>query len=1069
MLCTRCICRRPPSIRLRHRRLPDTGRDVRWPDRHLRRRRPQGGSRPGGRRTVDQRPECRAGGSARDERAAPVHQHPGGAPRGCAHARDAGDARSLIDLTQVYQVRFDPSINDGEAANRLQASGLVATAMPDYRLRTPPHEQAPTSTRPLAARAAVRRAAAARAFARRRAAAPTGSAALLPPNYSYATDGQSYHDAASNNVTGAIVALAKKYHQMPGQGTVITNISLGTIDDSSTVTEDGQRFLEQPGFPKIPAYLSHLVCDAVGNLRRSASTATATTPRRPGRPGRGLLDFSVMAPPPRGDVRVPNPQPPGQLGEILGAAYGADYRLINPLVNSTPDFLAAWHRRRLPAESRPSVITASIGNGLPPGEFPDDQFEAETIIRDIVTTLVQGQDIFVTISAGDGQTDTGTAGPAERLFRAVHLSPPGTTPPDLDSSDPADPDYTYLWTNEERLIPDSGSNSAGGTTLNDIFNHSPNNTLSAARARHNQTTTETRWTGQQNFHSGRGARVNVGGACRRHPVPGAGGGRRRRPGRPGRRSSRSWSAVRPPPVPRSPPRQRSSARSRGLTGHPLTAVQTRDLLVATGHDEPVTPTFDLTNHNIGRMLDLTAAVNARPVQGPRARHARLVRMTVAQRKAMPCNTGYGRSFYTDTPQDPVARTATIDLSQGLAAGSSFNIETIGADGRQPERADHVRRRRGVPAGLGALLRGRCPMAVTPSGCRPGSSTQRAVSLRLLPSEIFGLLHRPLTGGPTVVRVTARPAGRAITERVTFVRPAYARSPTPPRRFHVAGHAGAARSRSGMTFAGSGSRVRRTDRERHRPGGAARLHRPRHRRPRHQVPAARTGRLGERPAVGIAQAQASYGLALRGRPADGIELNGLDGATDTTGAWIPLRVMPGHARHADVAEGAGRASGFGTLRRSGGMPSMSSRLAPTSSPSPSTCGTCRVPGGRSSSSRRRPPTSSARCSSATWRRSRARAGSRTRSATGSTPATGSAIRVRSATRRCRARRTGTALFTTGGAGLTTPADPASCDHTYQVRVFATDGRGRIIGSSSYTSLLSVADLSSASCTPPPPPA
>ena len=65
--------------------------------------------------------------------------------------------------------------------------------------------------------------------------------------------------------------------------------------------------------------------------------------------------------------------------------------------------------------------------------------------------------------------------------------------------------------------------------------------------------------------------------------------------------------------------------------------------------------------------------------------------------------------------------------------------------------------------------------------------------------------------------------------------------------------------------------------------------------------------------------------------------------------------------------------------------------------------------------------------------------------------------------------GTALFTTGGAGLTTPADPASCDHTYQVRVFATDGRGRIIGSSSYTSLLSVADLSSASCTPPPPPA
>ena len=106
-----------------------------------------------------------------------------------------------------------------------------------------------------------------------------------------------------------------------------------------------------------------------------------------------------------------NPQAPGQLGEILGAAYGADYRLINPLQNSTGDFLAAFIGAGFVQAPAPSVITASIGNGLPPGAFPDDQFEAETTIRDIVTTLVQGQDIFVTISAGDGQTDTNTAGP----------------------------------------------------------------------------------------------------------------------------------------------------------------------------------------------------------------------------------------------------------------------------------------------------------------------------------------------------------------------------------------------------------------------------------------------------------------------------------------------------------------------------------------------------------------------------------------------------------------------------------------------------------------------------------
>ena len=53
-----------------------------------------------------------------------------------------------------------------------------------------------------------------------------------------------------------------------------------------------------------------------------------------------MLDFSVMAPPPRGDVPS-DPAPPVSWARS-GAAYGADYRLINPLVNSTGDFLAAF-------------------------------------------------------------------------------------------------------------------------------------------------------------------------------------------------------------------------------------------------------------------------------------------------------------------------------------------------------------------------------------------------------------------------------------------------------------------------------------------------------------------------------------------------------------------------------------------------------------------------------------------------------------------------------------------------------------------------------------------------------
>ena len=221
-----------------------------------------------------------------------------------------------------------------------------------------------------------------------------------------------------------------------------------------------------------------------------------------------MLDFSVMAPPPRGDLRVPNPQIPNQLGEILGGAYGASYRLINPQVNGTPDFLAAWLGAGFLQTPRPSVITASIGDGLG-GDFPDEYFEAETLIRDIVTTLVHGQDIFVTISAGDGQTNTDAAGPADGSSGDYTTRNAGPISPDLNATDVTDPNFTYLWTSEPRYIPDSGSNDAGGTTLNDIFNSSPNNWLIPAKLRHSQTTTETRWTGQQNFHSGVGDRVNL--------------------------------------------------------------------------------------------------------------------------------------------------------------------------------------------------------------------------------------------------------------------------------------------------------------------------------------------------------------------------------------------------------------------------------------------------------------------------------------------------------------------------------------------------------------------------------
>ena len=578
----------------------------------------------------------------------------------------------VTDLTQVYQVTFDPSINDGDAANRLETSGLVWTAMPDIKYHVPTHTEKAashtTSTKPKTVKRSTKK------------SASTASAAALPVNYSYATDGQSYFDAASNNVTGAFVELAKTYHQTPGQGAYVTNISLGTIDNSSTVVEHGQRYLEQRGFPKIPAYVSHQQCTTAGGTQTCSVSLDGNgtnTSDGQGDLGEVLLDLSVMAPPPRGDARVPNPQVPNQLGEILGGAYGANYRLINPKVNGTPDFLAAWLGAGFLQTPKPSVITASIGDGLG-GDFPDEYFEAETLIRDIVTTLVQGQDIFVTISAGDGQTNTDAAGQADGSSGDYTTRNSGPISPDLNATDVTDPNFSYLWTSDPRYIPDSGSNDAGGTTLNDIFNSSPNNWLIPAKLRHSQTTTETRWTGQQNFHSGVGDRVNLAAPADDvlylaqvedadgNPVdpisvePELVGG----------------TSASSPEIAAAAAVVRQAA---ALTGHPLTAVQTRDLLVATGRTN-VTPTFDLAHHNVGTVLDLTAAVNAVLSRAHVHGTPELVRMTVADRKAVPYNNGFGRGFYSDTIQDPVARTATIDLSQGLTADSSFNLESIAATG-----------------------------------------------------------------------------------------------------------------------------------------------------------------------------------------------------------------------------------------------------------------------------------------------------------------------------------------------------------------------------------------------------
>src|SRR5436309_324118 len=61
-----------------------------------------------------------------------------------ARAKAAAATHAFVtDFTQVYQVRFNPAVNPGLAANRLAASSsVISSAMPDFVLQPPSRGEA---------------------------------------------------------------------------------------------------------------------------------------------------------------------------------------------------------------------------------------------------------------------------------------------------------------------------------------------------------------------------------------------------------------------------------------------------------------------------------------------------------------------------------------------------------------------------------------------------------------------------------------------------------------------------------------------------------------------------------------------------------------------------------------------------------------------------------------------------------------------------------------------------------------------------------------------------------------
>jgi hypothetical protein len=979
----------------------------------------------------------------------------------------------LLDLSQVYQVTFDPRTDSAGAVAALARSPLVDAAMPDYRHQPPQREPSPGA--PVAPVAAPAQYGPAQSGPAQPAAVPA-----LPPNYGYASDAQSYHDAASNNITGAMVELAQRFHQQPGQGETITNLSLGTVDDSSTVVEHGQRYLEQQGFPRIPVYLSHQVCrPGVEGGQTCAVTLdgnAVNTTAKEGDLGEVMLDFSVLAPPPRGDVRVPHPQRPGQLGELLGAAYGANYRLVNPLTNSTPDFFASWLGAAFLQTPAPSVITASIGNGLHDGGFPDDFFESQRMIHDIVTTLVNGKGIFVAIASGDGQSAKDAAGPPNGLSGPYDLAPAGVTPPDLDGS-VDDPNYTYLWTNERRYIIDSGALSAGGVTLNDIFNNSPTNARIASRTRHEQATTETRWTGQQNFHSGNGPRVNVAAPADDilflNPVD----DKEKKPISP--------TAVQPeliggtsaacPEIAAAAAVVHQVSR---LTGHELSPRQIRDVLQRTGH-RVTPPAFDRSGLGVGVRLDETAAVDQVLTDAGQRGSPQLIRMTVAQRKAVPYPNGYARGFYSDTPQDTFAHTARIDLGQGLSEGSSNTKEELTDSGDNLNAPitfalDVASAPRG-PAYDWRLSLGSRQVAVPPADYQADRPY-----LRLLPQEIFTLLGAPLTAPEDrVVEVTGSVAGQSIVERVTFAgsRQAsygHARAPVfqplvrpqgPSVVGLLAAALGVSPSAAPVAVAYDLRGLRGVD------GGELLVSDIDRAVPRafpdmdvaaHGTPIRLSGLVGtvEVPASALRGAGV-YGLALRGT-LHGVPQDGQHETPNTTGPWLPLRVLS--AVEATPASPMVRAASS-AFNSSGPLWwDVANSAAKDGSPDFTVSYDVRaVPGAQGAIVEFSAPATDfyralfpGTVQVANGNMFTNPLGDRLDRGNRLGQPGESAHRVLPSTH-------GDVRLSVADLGLPAPI-PGTCDNTYQVRVFATDASGRIIGTASYTSLLSVADVSAPTCQP-----
>ncbi len=554
------------------------------------------------------------------------------AARGATSGAGLEPSLSLGDLSRAFVV----SLKDEDpraAAQHLSKSSGIMYASPNWTVAS-----MALDPRPIASWAVERAHATAASQPQATGAPSRVMAATLPTNYGVQSSGQSYLNANGVNAIAAFDILSRRYSKLPGDGVIVTNVSLGDLTDQSmadagdryvrfygptTVVDGGQRYLDFPSLPLIPAWGATLD----GTLDPLAAVEFIDPYL-----SEVLLDFAVMAPLPH-DRQRPGAQGDG-LTDLLGIAPGAQYRLIVPEAPTLANILAALVAAANQTP-RPDVITTSLGFGFDVNGFPSRYLEDDAVVRAVVRSIVHDLGIVVSIAGDDGI----------RIFTPAAVGPDGGSAPTnlaQTSATPTNVDQVAFSTAPSRL-EDSGAIDVGGSTLDDILSAPP---YAGGPLASVGVFPETRLNGDTAFSSGFGSRVNVAGpsdnilalahACPSAPCPATAAV-------PVLNGGTSASA---PMVGAAAAVLIQSAR---LVGRTLSPLDIRDILIRTGRDLPNPPQIP-TTLAVGRQLNVTAAVES--VLGSESAPS-IVRLAVAHRQAL---SNLGASFIETT--DPAA----IDLA-----------------------------------------------------------------------------------------------------------------------------------------------------------------------------------------------------------------------------------------------------------------------------------------------------------------------------------------------------------------------------------------------------------------------